>query len=163
MVHSHWRSLGQGPGPRRMGCMVLRRTFNTAPEQEQGEWVIPIFQVLKLFQGVYFNDISVVFRCPVLAPETASVNGFCIILVPVPVPVLETSSVNTPLERKRTTNSLCSNDTQHIITLSRLLFPWSFPVVCVIFPDFSLSGKCLPIFPGFTVRAWPFVVHNSKL
>ena len=28
----------------------------------------------------------------------------------------------------------------------------SFPVFCVIFPDFSLTGKCLPIFPGFPVR-----------
>ena len=39
MVYSHWLSSGpgQGPGPEpgRMGCMVLRRTFHTAPEQEQ--------------------------------------------------------------------------------------------------------------------------------
>ena len=40
-----------------MGCVVLRRTFHTAPEQEhgpeQGEGrmgYVPIFQVLKLFQ-----------------------------------------------------------------------------------------------------------------
>ena len=65
-----------------MGCMVLRGIFYTAPEQEQGPeqgqermGYIPIFQVLKLFQVVCFNDISMVFRCPVLAPDTASVNG----------------------------------------------------------------------------------------
>ena len=33
---------------------------------------VPIFQVLKLFQVVYFNDISMAFRCLVLAPDTAS-------------------------------------------------------------------------------------------
>ena len=26
----------QGPGPERMGCMVLIRSFHTAPEQGQG-------------------------------------------------------------------------------------------------------------------------------
>ena len=40
MVYSHWLSPepGQGPGPEpgRMGCMVLGRTFHTAPEQGQG-------------------------------------------------------------------------------------------------------------------------------
>ena len=40
MVYSDWLSLdpGQGPGPEpgRMDCMVLRGTFHTAPEQEQG-------------------------------------------------------------------------------------------------------------------------------
>ena len=63
MVYSHWLSpgLGQGPGPKpgRMGCMVIRRTFHTAPEQGQGpeqkqgpgqvqgkRGHIPIFQVL---------------------------------------------------------------------------------------------------------------------
>ena len=41
------------------------------------------------------------FRCPVLATDTSSVNGFCIIsvpvpvLVPVPVSVLERASENT--------------------------------------------------------------------
>ena len=30
-------------------------------------------------------------------------------------------------------------------------FPPTFPV-CSKFPDFSLTGKCLPIFPGFPVR-----------
>ena len=48
-----------------------------------------IFQVPKLFQVVCFNDIS-------LAPDTTSVNGFCIIAVPVPVLVTKTASVNTP-------------------------------------------------------------------
>ena len=90
MVYSHWLSLGprQGLGPEsgRMGCMILRRTFHTAPEQgqepEHGQGrmgYVPIFQVLKLFQVVCFNDISMVFRCSVLAPDTANVNGFCII------------------------------------------------------------------------------------
>ena len=61
-----------------MGCMVLR-TFHIAPEQGQGPvqgqgrmGYVPIFQVLKLLQVVYFNDISMVFKCPVLAPDTAS-------------------------------------------------------------------------------------------
>ena len=40
MVYSHWLGPepgpGQGQGPGRMGCMVLRRTFHTAPEQGQG-------------------------------------------------------------------------------------------------------------------------------
>ena len=60
---------------------------------------VPSFQVLKLFRVVHFKKISMAFRCPVLAPDTASVNGFCIILVlvPVPAPVPETASVNTPL------------------------------------------------------------------
>ena len=44
MVYSDWLSpgLGQEPGPRhgQMGCMVICRTFHTAPEQEQG--VTPI-------------------------------------------------------------------------------------------------------------------------
>ena len=41
MVYSHWFGLepgpGQGQGPGRMGCMVLIRTFHTAPEQGQGK------------------------------------------------------------------------------------------------------------------------------
>ena len=60
MVHLHWLSLGpeQGPGPvpGRIGCMALRRTSHTAPEQEQGPehgqgrmGYIPIFQVLEQF------------------------------------------------------------------------------------------------------------------
>ena len=61
--------------------MVLRRTFHIAPEQGQGRiGYVPIFQVLKLFQVVCFNDISMAFRCPALASDTASVNGFYIIL-----------------------------------------------------------------------------------
>ena len=54
-----------------------------------------IFQVLKLFQVVCFNGNSMVFRHPVLVPDTASVKGFCIISAPVPVP--DTASVNTAL------------------------------------------------------------------
>ena len=104
MVYSHWLSPGPEPGSRRMGCMVLIRTFHTATEQaqapEQGQGRIGyalFFQGLKLFQVVCFNDISMVFRCPVLAPDTGSVNGFYIISVPVlvPVPIPETASVNT--------------------------------------------------------------------
>ena len=60
------------------------------PEQEQGQGrmgYIPIFHVLKLFQVVCFNDTSMASKCPVLAPDTASGNGFCIILVLVPVSV----------------------------------------------------------------------------
>ena len=102
MVYSHW--LCPGPGqrlgslPGRMGGMVLRRTIHIAPEQRQGPeqgqgrmGYIPIFQVLKLFQVVCFNDISMA--------DTANVNGFCImsVQVPVPVPISETVSVNTPL------------------------------------------------------------------
>ena len=82
MVYSHWLSPGPGPEPGRMGCMVIRRTFHTAPEQEQGQGRIGyvlIFQVLKLFQVVCFDDTSMAFRCPVLDPDTDSVNGFCII------------------------------------------------------------------------------------
>ena len=47
MVYSHWLSPGLGPESGTMGCMVLRRTFHTAPEQEQGpeqgwgKWVFP--------------------------------------------------------------------------------------------------------------------------
>ena len=61
---------------------------------------VPIFQVLKLFQVVCFNEISMAFRCPVLVPDTASVKAFCIISVQVPVnvPVLDTASVITPLK-----------------------------------------------------------------
>ena len=38
MVYSHWLGPEAGPvqGPGRMGCMVLIRTFHTAPEQGQG-------------------------------------------------------------------------------------------------------------------------------
>ena len=84
-----------------MGCMVLCRTFHTAPEQgQERSGYVPIFQDLKLFQVVCFNCILMAFTCPVLASDTSSVNGFYIISVPflVPVPVPETGSVNTPLE-----------------------------------------------------------------
>ena len=36
---------------------------------------VPVFQVLKLFQVVCFNYISMVFRCQVMAPDAKSVNG----------------------------------------------------------------------------------------
>ena len=62
MVYSHCLSPGPGPEPGRMCCMVLKRTFHTAPEQEHGPkqrqgriGYVPIFQVLKLFQVVCFN------------------------------------------------------------------------------------------------------------
>ena len=66
-----------------MGCMILRRTFHTAPEQEQGPeqgqgrmGYVPTFQVLKLFQVVCFNDISMAFRCPILAPKHSQCEWF---------------------------------------------------------------------------------------
>ena len=109
MVYSHWLSPGPGqrprPGPGRRGCMVLCITFHTAPEQEQGPeqrqgsmGYVSIFQVLKLFQVVCLNCISMVFRCSVLVPDTAIVNSFCILLVSVPVPVLfpDTARVSKP-------------------------------------------------------------------
>ena len=93
MVYSHWLCPRPRHGP--MGCMVLCRTLHIAPEQGQGRMdYVPIFQVLKLFQVVYFNCISVAFRCPVLVPDTTTVNGFCIISVSVPLP--DTVSVNKP-------------------------------------------------------------------
>ena len=73
MVYSHLLSPELGPESGRMGCMVLSGTFHTAPEQEQGPeqghermCYVHIFQVVKLFRVVCFNDISVAFRCPVL-------------------------------------------------------------------------------------------------
>ena len=72
MVCSHWLSPGLGLGW--IGCKVLCKNFHTAPEQ--GQWrmdYVPIFQVLKLFQVVCFNCISMGFRCLVLVPDTASV------------------------------------------------------------------------------------------
>ena len=72
-VYSHWLSPGPGPGLGSMGCMVLCRTFHTAPEQGQGRmWYAPIIQVLTLFQVVCFNGISMAFRCPVLVPPRYS-------------------------------------------------------------------------------------------
>ena len=104
LVYSHWLSLGlgHGLGHGQRGCMVLFRTFHTAPEQGQGpeqgqermDYVL-IFQVLVV---VCFNCMSMAFRFPVLVPGTANVNGFwtILILVPVPVPVTNTASVITP-------------------------------------------------------------------
>ena len=84
LSHCTWTGTGTWAGIGRMGY-------------------VPIFQILKLFPVVCFNDISMAFRCPVLAPDTASVNGFCTILVPLPVtvPIPETASVNTPLHPLR--------------------------------------------------------------
>ena len=59
-----------------MGFMILCRTFYAAPEQGQdltGDrdlTYIPIFQVLKLFQVVCFNGISMAIRCEVLNLDT---------------------------------------------------------------------------------------------
>ena len=107
---SHWLSTGpgQGQGLRhgRMGCMIFCRIFYTAPEQRQGSeqrqgrmGYIPILQVLKLFQVVCFNDISMAFGYPDLVPDAASVNSFCIILVLilVPIPVPKSASVIVPI------------------------------------------------------------------
>ena len=103
-VYSHWPSpgpgQGMGPGPERMGCMVLRRTFHTAPEQWQGHeqgqrrmGYVPIFQVLKRFQVVSFNGISMEFQVSSPGPR----HSQCV-PVPVSLPVLETANVDTPLE-----------------------------------------------------------------
>ena len=63
--YSHWLSPGPGPGPEpgRMGCIVITRTFHTAPEREQGPEqgqgrmrYIPIFRRCVL---VIFNDFQV--------------------------------------------------------------------------------------------------------
>ena len=40
-------------------------------------------------------------------------------------------------------------------------FSLTFPV-CSKFPDFSLTGKCLPIFPGFPVRVGTLYYYVSK-
>ena len=106
MAYSHWLC----PGPVQIGCIVLCRTFHTAPEQRQGPeqgqgqgrmGYVPIFQVLKLFQVTCFNCISMAFRCLALVPDTPSVNGFCITLVPVPQ-----GSVHTNRDRDRLKNGL---------------------------------------------------------
>ena len=64
-MYSDWLSQGpgegSGKGPGRMSPMVLR-TFYTIPEQGQG---------LEEEQG---SVGYVPFRCPVLVPETVSVN-----------------------------------------------------------------------------------------
>ena len=79
---------GQALGLGQMGCMVLCWTFTS-----RCTWtgtgknrLCAHFQVLKPFQVVCFNYISIAVRCPVLVPDTASVKGFCIISVRVPVP-----------------------------------------------------------------------------
>ena len=50
----------QGPGHGRMGCMVLCRTFHTAPEQGQGQHLLPPI-------------VLVPVPVPVLVPDTTSV------------------------------------------------------------------------------------------
>ena len=91
-VYSHWLSLGPGQGLRlrQIVHLVLYRTFHTASEQgQERKGNVPIFQVLKLFHMVCFN-MSMPFRSLVLAPDTATVKSFCLILVP------DTASVITP-------------------------------------------------------------------
>ena len=41
-------------------------------------------------------------------------------------------------------------------------FSLTFPV-CTKFPDFSLTGKCLPIFPGFPVRVGTLPVYHNEI
>ena len=57
MVYSHWLGLepelGQGPG--RMGCMVLIRTFHTAPKTGDREEHLEHFQDLKNGSGTHFS------------------------------------------------------------------------------------------------------------
>ena len=122
MVYSHWLGPepGQGPGPvlcrtfhiaqgpGRMVCMVLIRTFHTAPEQGQGRtpvfitghifrtWKMgtrPILQVLKRFQVFFPVPVQVQCERFLLKPY----NPFFQVPVPVPVPVPDQASVNTPL------------------------------------------------------------------
>ena len=120
MVYLDWLGpepgLGQGQGPRRMGCMVLIRTFHTAPEQGQGrtpgtfsgpeEWVwYPFFRSWKcaLWWILVFFPVPVQVQCErfLLKPYNpffqvpVQCERFCIILVPVPVP--DQDRVNTPL------------------------------------------------------------------
>ena len=98
MVYLHWLSpvLGQGPGPRlrKIACMVLSRAIHTAPEQGQGRiGYVPIFQVLKLFQVVwYFNGFQVASRDPIHSQCERFPHN-----VPDPVPILvpDTASVVT--------------------------------------------------------------------
>ena len=79
MVFSHWLSLGLGQGPGPVSGIIAPEQ-GQGPEHGQGRMgYVPIFQVLKLFQVVCFNGISMAFRCSVLAPDTASMKGFCII------------------------------------------------------------------------------------
>ena len=122
MVYSHWLGLepelGQGPG--RMSCMVLIRTFHTAPKQGQGrtpgtfsgpeEWVwYPFFRSWKcaLWWILVFFPVPVQVQCERFLLKQynpffqvpVQCERFCIIPlpVPVPVPVLDQASVNTPL------------------------------------------------------------------
>ena len=115
MVYSHWlgpeSGPGQGQGLGRMGCMVLIRTFHTAPEQGQGrtpgtfsgpeEWVwYPFFRSWKcaLWWILVFFPIPVQVQCErfLLKPYNpffqvpVQCERFCIILVP------DQASVTTP-------------------------------------------------------------------
>ena len=91
-----------------MGCMVLIRTFHTAPEQGQGRTLVfitgniirtwkmgtrPILQVLKMFQVFFPVPVQVQCERFLLKPY----NPFFSVPVPVPVPVPDQASVNTPL------------------------------------------------------------------
>ena len=85
--------------------ILVYKTFHTAPDEGQGPepWQRrigcgPIFQVLKLFQVVCFNCISMDIGSPVLVLVQVSVKGFCIISVPVPVLFSVTASVITLLK-----------------------------------------------------------------
>ena len=60
MVYSHWLGPEPGPGPgqepERMGCMVLIRTFHTAPELNRDrEEHLEHFQDLKNGSGTHFS------------------------------------------------------------------------------------------------------------
>ena len=58
MVYSHWLGPESGPvqglGPERMGCMVLIRSFHTAPEQGQGR-TLEHFPDLKNGSGTHYS------------------------------------------------------------------------------------------------------------
>ena len=68
MVYSHW--LGPEPGPGRMGCMILCRTFHITPGPGPGSSLgktqmgaIPIFQVLKIFPVMSYNWFQLQYLC----------------------------------------------------------------------------------------------------
>ena len=104
-----WSGTG-GPGLGRMSCMVLIRTFHTAPEQGQGrtqgtfsapeEWVwYPFFRSWKMFPVMNISVFTVQVQCERFSFKPY--NPFFLVqceglrIIPVPVPVQ--ASVNTPL------------------------------------------------------------------
>ena len=125
-MYSHWLGPEPGPGqwlgPGRIGCMVLRRTFHTSPEQGQGrtpgtfsgpeEWVwYPFFRSWKCIWWwiLVFFPVPAQVQCErfflkpynPFFPVRVQCDTFCIIPVSVPVlvPVPDQASVNTPRDK----------------------------------------------------------------